>query len=175
MRIVGGIFKAKNLKEFSNPAIRPTADKTRESLFDILGERISGAKFLDLFAGTGGVGIEAISRGAKKVTFVDADKSCLDLVKQNIKTVGAESADHELKLSDGLKFLSETNEKFDYIFIDPPYKTDLGQKALKIIFERTRKRNRRGGVRNGVRFEFSLCVSLRRKDLRQSKTRVLHL
>ena len=136
MRIVGGIFKAKNLKEFSNPAIRPTADKTRESLFDILGERISGAKFLDLFAGTGGVGIEAISRGAKKVTFVDADKSCLDLVKQNIKTVGAESADHELKLSDGLKFLSETNEKFDYIFIDPPYKTDLGQKALKIIFER---------------------------------------
>ena len=136
MRIVGGIFKAKNLKEFSNPAIRPTADKTRESLFDIFGERIRGAKFLDLFAGTGGVGIEAISRGAKKVTFVDADKSCLDLVKQNIKAVGAESADHELKLSDGLKFLSETNEKFDYIFIDPPYKTDLGQKALKIIFER---------------------------------------
>ena len=74
MRIVGGIFKAKNLKEFSNPAIRPTADKTRESLFDILGERISGAKFLDLFAGTGGVGIEAISRGAKKVTFLAGEE-----------------------------------------------------------------------------------------------------
>ncbi len=136
MRIVGGVYKSKQLKEFSNSAIRPTADKTRESLFNILGDKVVGSVFLDLFSGTGGVGIEALSRGAEKVVFVDADRSCLDLTAANVKSVVAKTANYECKLSDGLKYLSATNEKFDYVFLDPPYKTDLGYEALRIIFER---------------------------------------
>ncbi len=133
MRIVGGKYKARVLKEFSNGEIRPTADKTRESLFNILGDKIYDSSFLDLFAGTGGVGLEAISRGAKDVVFVDCNRSCLNIAKSNIELLKEKA---ETVLSDGIEYLKGTNRKFDYIFLDPPYKTDLGIRALEVIFER---------------------------------------
>ena len=133
MRIVGGKHRSRVLKEFKDIGVRPTADRTRESLFNILSNKTEGAVFLDLFAGTGAVGLEAISRGAKSVTFIDNSIDSLNVVKENLSTL-KETA--EVKRFDSLEFLKSTDKRFDIIFIDPPYKTDLGKRALKIIAER---------------------------------------
>lgn len=132
MRIVGGKHRSRVLKDFSGDEIRPTADKVKESLFNIL-FNVQDKSFLDLFAGTGGVGLEALSRGAGKVTFVDVRNESLNLTKQNVKLLN-ETA--ETILSDSIEYLKRCKDKFDIIFIDPPYKTDLGLKALKIIADR---------------------------------------
>ena len=133
MRIIGGKHRSRVLKEFKDIGVRPTSDRARESLFNILSGRIDGASFLDLFAGTGAVGLEALSRGAGDVTFIDNSLESLKVVKENLATL-KESAD--LKRSDSIEFLKTTNKRFDIIFIDPPYKTDLGKRALSIIAER---------------------------------------
>lgn len=132
MRIVGGKYRSRVLKDFSGNEIRPTADKVKESLFNILND-VWDKSFLDLFSGTGGVGLEALSRGAEKVTFVDVRKESLDLTKQNVKLLG-ETA--QTVLSDSIEFLKRTKDKYDVIFIDPPYKTDLGIKALEVIADK---------------------------------------
>lgn len=129
MRIVGGIYRSRVLCPFDGEKIRPTADKVRESLFNILQRRIVGCRFLDMFCGTGAMGIEAISRGAEEVVFNDKAKSSLELVKKNLAL---------LKISDGYKIcnfdainLSESSlGKFDVIYIDPPYKEGLGVDAI---------------------------------------------
>ncbi len=133
MRIVGGKHRSRVLKEFKDIGIRPTSDRTRESLFNILSTRLDGATFLDLFAGTGAVGLEALSRGAKSVTFVDNSIDSLLVVKENLATL-KETAD--VKRADSLEFLRTTNKRFDIIFIDPPYKSNLGKSALEIIAKR---------------------------------------
>jgi 16S rRNA (guanine(966)-N(2))-methyltransferase RsmD/pantetheine-phosphate adenylyltransferase len=132
LRIVGGKYRSRVLKDFAGNEIRPTADKVKESLFNILSD-VANKSFLDLFAGTGGVGLEALSRGAGKVTFVDVRKESLDLTKQNVKLLG-ETA--QTVLSDSIEFLKRTKDKYDVIFIDPPYKTDLGIKALEVIADK---------------------------------------
>lgn len=133
MRIVGGKHRSRVLKQFDGDAVRPTSDKVRESLFNILRDLIPSATVLDLFAGTGAVGIESLSRGAKKVVFTDSSASSVKMVKDNLFAL-KESA--EVVLTDALAYLERTQEKFDFIFIDPPYKTNLGVKALEIISRR---------------------------------------
>ena len=133
MRIIGGKHRSRVLKEFKDIGVRPTSDRARESLFNILSGRIEGASFLDLFAGTGAIGLEALSRGAKEVTFIDNSMESLNVVKENLRSL-KETAD--VKRSDSIEFLRTTNKKFDIIFIDPPYKTDLGKRALSLIAER---------------------------------------
>ena len=130
MRIVGGKHRSRVLKQFDGVAVRPTSDKVRESLFNILRDLIPSATVLDLFAGTGAVGLESLSRGAKKVVFTDSSVSSVKMVKDNLLAL-KESA--EVILTDAINYLERTTEKFDFIFIDPPYKTDLGVKALEII------------------------------------------
>ncbi len=131
MRIVGGKYKSRVLSGFDGDRIRPTSDKARESLFNILQNRIYGAEFLDLFCGTGAMGIEALSRGAKSVTFNDADRNSLSVLRKNLTKLGVDE-DYQIKNYDALVFLKNAQEKYDIIFIDPPYKTDLGERAVAL-------------------------------------------
>ena len=131
MRIIGGIYGGRKLKEFEKIGVRPTSDMLRESLFNIIGEKIDGAVFLDLFGGTGAVGIEALSRGAKRVVFNDSSKNSLKLIEENLKQLGARE-DYKIIGADYQSLIENTSEKFDYIFIDPPYKSNLGESAVSL-------------------------------------------
>ncbi|MBE5756585.1 MAG: 16S rRNA (guanine(966)-N(2))-methyltransferase RsmD [Clostridiales bacterium] len=133
MRVVAGKFKGMRLLEFKGEDIRPTSDYAKESLFNILKDKVIGATFLDLFAGTGNMGIEALSRGAEEVVFVDKSKKSIELIKKNLEKVKATA---EVKNTDSLSYLSLTDKKFDIIFIDPPYKSNLGFLALDLIKEK---------------------------------------
>lgn len=130
MRIVGGKYKSRVLFEFKGDLIRPTADKVRESLFNILQNRIYGAEFLDLFCGTGAMGIEALSRGAKKVTFNDKSRDSIALTKKNLQKLGVEE-EYKVSNLDACTYLTSTADKFDLVYIDPPYTSDFGLKALQ--------------------------------------------
>ena len=123
MRIISGIKRGKKLKEPDNYDIRPTTDMVKEAMFNIIQFDIEGRKVLDLFAGTGQLGLECLSRGAGEVTFVDQSREAIALVKQNIKSCGFEA---RVVQSDSIAFL-------DLILIDPPYATNLIDKALQII------------------------------------------
>ncbi len=132
MRIVGGKYKGRVLVGFDGQKIRPTSDMARESLFNILQGVIFGSDFLDLFCGTGAMGIEALSRGAKFVTFNDADKNSLYILRKNLEKLKV-TEKHEIKNNDALSLLKRADKKYDIIYIDPPYKTDLGENALKVV------------------------------------------
>lgn len=132
MRIVGGKFKGRVLLSFEGDKIRPTSDKARESLFNILQFSISGKKFLDLFSGTGAVGFEALSRGASEVYFIDASIESINLINKNKQKIKAETG-AVIKRTDAVEFLRTTTEKFDIIFIDPPYKEGYYQKVLPLL------------------------------------------
>lgn len=119
------------LCSFDGDKIRPTSDKVRESLFNILQKKVYGCAFLDLFCGTGAMGIEALSRGAEKVVLNDFAKTSLALAKQNLGLLKIDSG-VTLSLSDAVSYLLRTDEKFDIVYIDPPYKSDLGLKALSV-------------------------------------------
>ncbi len=131
MRIVGGKYRSRVLCAFDGEKIRPTADKVRESLFNILRDRIVDSRFLDMFCGTGAMGIEALSRGAKEVVFNDKARDSISLLKKNIDL---------LKITDGYKILNKDalmlngaiDGKFDIIYIDPPYKDGLGDGAISV-------------------------------------------
>jgi len=114
--------------------IRPTEQKVRKATFDILGEFVQDAGVLELFAGSGAVGIEAISLGAREVYFAEKDIRCVKLIRENLKSLGIESFD--LAAKDALtviKFLSDEGKSFDIVFLDPPYYKDLAKKALLAI------------------------------------------
>ena len=132
MRIVGGIYRGRTLVSFSGQDIRPTSDMVRESLFNVLQFEIAGKTFLDLFCGTGAMGIEALSRGASEVTLNDYSRDSLSVTKKNVAKIG-NPKNLTIENKDAITFLQKTNEKFDFIFIDPPYKTDLGEKALDLV------------------------------------------
>ena len=133
MRIIGGKNKGKKLKSFEGQDIRPTSDRARESLFNILGGRILGCDFLDLCSGTGGVGLESYSRGANSVTFVDSSHKSLNLAKENANSIGL---DKDFVLSTAENFVKKTDKKFDIIFFDPPYIFDGVSEILTVIKER---------------------------------------
>lgn len=122
IQIIAGKLKGRKLKTPSASTTRPTSAKVREAIFNILGPRVQEARFLDLFAGSGAVGIEAYSRGAKEVVFVEKNPSVGRLLKENLAFLPAGSS--ELKNFDAVKAivkLAEEGKHFDIIFIDPPY------------------------------------------------------
>ncbi len=134
MRIIGGKYRGRVLKEFSGREIRPTSDRARESLFNILQRKIPGCRFLDLFAGTGGVGIEALSRGAETVWFSDVRRESIAVLKANLALV--KEPDKNVlccDFRDTLGKMRDKGQKFDVIFIDPPYASDFGEEALSLI------------------------------------------
>jgi 16S rRNA (guanine(966)-N(2))-methyltransferase RsmD len=124
MRVTGGIGRGRRLKVPAGDRVRPTSDKVKQALFNILGESVEDAVFLDLFAGAGGIGIEALSRGAGRVVFVDASRDSLTAVRHNIGDMGLE-ARAEVIFSKAETFLRKPSGPYDVIFLDPPYVRDL--------------------------------------------------
>ena len=122
MRIIGGKFRSRVLASFDGEDVRPTADRVKESLFNILSLRFYGARVLDLFCGTGALGLESLSRGAREVVFNDQSKQSVTLLKKNLKTLKLQEG-NEVKVCnlDASVFLDGAREPFDLIFIDPPY------------------------------------------------------
>lgn len=134
MRVIAGSAKGRKLKSSIRYALRPTSDRVKEALFDILGPQVQDARFLDLFAGTGNIGIEALSRGAKHATFVEKKASYAELVRSNIHLCGF--TNFEIINCDVLRAiaaLQNRRRKFGIIFIDPPYSSDLALKALEAL------------------------------------------
>ena len=133
MRVIAGIFKGRCLAApKGSRLVRPTADRVKESVFSILREQIVGANFLDLCAGTGNIGIEALSRGAKHVTFLERDRRCIKIIEQNLHTCGllaeAQEARHCLLRRDVVKGISDLDKQsavFEVIYFDPPYGVGL--------------------------------------------------
>lgn len=121
MRIIAGAFKGRTLAGPGWPGLRPTSDKLRETLFNILGERVRGAHVLDAYAGTGAVGIEALSRGAASVTFVDRDPRALALVAANLRRCGVTEGYAMMRTVSGLRRRGPASRLFDLVLLDPPY------------------------------------------------------
>ncbi len=136
MRIAGGIAKGRKLPAPKGD-YRPTSAKVREALFDILRPRIMGAHFVDLYAGSGAIGIEALSEGAEDVTFVESDPSRADAIRQNLKLIPF-SGGHRVVKRNTHAFLKEAEkdgESFDIVFLDPPYHTDELDRTIKSLAE----------------------------------------
>ncbi len=135
MRVIAGKFKRRPLSGPGpkNENIRATYDRVRENVFNLLGERVEEAAVLDLFAGTGSIGIEAISRGAASVVFVDHSHEALNLVRRNTARLGIGAQCRIIK-ADSVGFLQRRNNdgKFDIIYIDPPYRSDLFEKTAAL-------------------------------------------
>lgn len=131
MRVITGSARGRKLKEPKNMDIRPTTDRVKESIFNILQFDIEGRRVLDLFAGTGQLGIEALSRGAKSATFVDESSEAVKIIKDNLEHCKLQG---EVIREDSITFLGRCG-KFDIIFLDPPYASGLLEAALKKIIQ----------------------------------------
>jgi 16S rRNA (guanine966-N2)-methyltransferase len=128
MRIIAGKYRGRNLKSPPTLRTRPTSDRLRETLFNILAPRIAGARFLDLCAGSGAIGIEALSRRAAHVTFVDHSRKMYALIETNLNLLGVKDDELEVVSKEALDFLRRRVKHeagpFDVIFFDPPYNMD---------------------------------------------------
>ena len=129
MRVITGSARGRRLKTPEGQDIRPTTDNVKESVFNILQFDIEGRRVLDLFAGTGQLGIECLSRGAREAVFIDADRDAVKIVRENLKTCGFSAP---VLQQDALSFLNNCG-KFDLIFIDPPYDAGLYDPVLEKI------------------------------------------
>lgn len=144
MRIISGINKGRKLiglgKGDPSAHLRPTSDRVRESIFNLItggrfGNKLENCHILDLFAGTGALGLEALSRGAKSVVFVDNGQQAIQLLKKNILICDVGNKARIIKTDATKKLPTLSKNSFDTVFIDPPYGKGLGQKALKILKE----------------------------------------
>ena len=133
MRVITGIAKKKPLLTINDVSLRPTIGRIKEAMFSIIQLKIKNSKVLDLFSGSGQLGIEALSRGAKNCTFVDSCEKAHKIELQNLKSKKQQKKSKVL-LTDAIKFLENNKEKYDIIFLDPPYKTNLIEKALEKIY-----------------------------------------
>jgi 16S rRNA (guanine966-N2)-methyltransferase len=128
VRVIAGQWRGRRLQAPAGASTRPTADRIREALFSILGHRVAGARVLDLFAGSGALGIEALSRGAAEATFVDSAPAAIRVIRANLEAVGAQA---EVRRADARRFLGSASaaaRQYDLVFLDPPYRLagDLG-------------------------------------------------
>jgi 16S rRNA (guanine966-N2)-methyltransferase len=122
MRVIAGDYRGRRLQAPPGANTRPTSDRVREALFSVLGDRVHGARVLDLFAGSGALGIEALSRGAAEATFVDDAPGAIRAVKANLDMLGAEA---EVRRADMRRFLGSARaaaRQYDLVFLDPPYR-----------------------------------------------------
>lgn len=129
MRVITGIARGRSLKTLDGEEVRPTTEKVKEALFSMIQFEIEGRRMLDLFAGSGQMGIEALSRGAAYATFIDMSRTSVDIVKKNLLSTGLERNAAVLQ-TDALTFLKNCRDEFDIIFMDPPYSKGLLQSAL---------------------------------------------
>lgn len=134
MRIIAGTCRSLNLKTPKGMNTRPTTDRIKETLFNILQPELRGARFLDLFAGSGGIGLEALSRGAKEATFVENNKEAISCIEENIRFTKMTDKSTLLK-SDVLSALKRLDglEPYDIVFMDPPYNQEHEKQVLKAL------------------------------------------
>ena len=165
MRIVAGSLKGRRLEGPDWDGVRPTSDALRETLFNVLGPTVAGARVLDAFAGTGAVGLEALSRGASAVTFVEQDARAIRLLKRNIAHCGAENACAIIR-DDFMKTRAQRIDsptRYDLVFLDPPYEIPAIEAALaiaasltvpggRVVFEHSRRRPLPERVPGAVRY-----------------------
>ena len=132
MRIIGGKFKGRKLRSVRGTATRPTADRTREAIFNIIGLEIRGARVLDLYAGTGALGIEALSRGAQSATFIDVSRQSLSVLQANLADLALEIPTSVIRwdITHNLNCLRSMPQAFDLVFVDPPYNHNLVTSTL---------------------------------------------
>jgi 16S rRNA (guanine(966)-N(2))-methyltransferase RsmD len=128
VRIIGGKWRSRIITFADKPDLRPTLDRVRETVFNWLGQDLSGKHCLDLFAGSGAMGLEAASRGAESVTLVEPDPAVLKVLRANLDKLGADQI--RLMPMDALGFLKSNRELFDIVFIDPPYQLGLASELL---------------------------------------------
>jgi 16S rRNA (guanine966-N2)-methyltransferase len=135
-RIIGGRGKGRRLKAPGGLATRPTGARVRQSLFDILAPRLPGCRFLDAFAGTGAVGLEALSRGAGTVVLVERSAAAVAAARDNARALGPVGGEARVFRQDALvamKALAERGERFDVVYLDPPYDSDLYLRCLTLV------------------------------------------
>jgi 16S rRNA (guanine966-N2)-methyltransferase len=137
MRVITGKYRGRVLHGPKHQGLRPTADRVKEALFNILGERIADAAFLDLFAGTGGIGIEALSRGAGSVVFVDLNPSSIRLLKQNLHFVSPQDQVRVVHLAaaKAVDLFAREKAAFDIVFLDPPFEAGLLDRTVTALWE----------------------------------------
>nr|HID58784.1 16S rRNA (guanine(966)-N(2))-methyltransferase RsmD [Desulfobacterales bacterium] len=137
MRIIGGHLKGRKLHSVGTMNIRPTSDYLRESIFNILADDIKDATVLDLFAGTGSLGIEALSRGASKALFVDNQPRAIRIISRNVQTCQLQEQSKILKwnILRGLRLLRSISPPFDIVFMDPPYRKNYVVKTLHLLHQ----------------------------------------
>ena len=135
LRVISGKARGLKLDTPKNQDVRPTTDRVKESLFNVINSYIMDSNILDLFAGTGSLGIECLSRGAKNCVFVDKSKDSINIVRSNVKKARVENESTILNVDfkDAVKRLSTQNQKFDVIFMDPPYYENMFIECLKSI------------------------------------------
>lgn len=134
MRIVAGRWRGRTLRAPRGASVRPTLDRVREAVFDILGDRVAGRRVLDLFAGTGAMALEALSRGASSAVLVEADPRVFEVLRNNVESLGADSA--EALLMDyraAARLLRARKEQFDLVFLDPPYGKGLASASAAAL------------------------------------------
>ncbi len=130
MRVITGTARGRKLKDLPGMDTRPTTDKVKESIFNIVQFDVEGRRVLDLFGGTGQLGIEALSRGAASCVFVDQSREAVRVIRENVKTTGFENQSRVVQ-GDAAAFLGACRERFGLAFLDPPYASDLLDRALK--------------------------------------------
>jgi 16S rRNA (guanine966-N2)-methyltransferase len=133
VRVIAGIAKGRRLATIRTQALRPTADRVRQALFNILGVHVDGAAVLDLFSGSGAVGLEALSRGARLAVFVEGHAPACRLIEKNLRLCGLyeHAAVRCEDVLNVLPILKKQGQTFDVIFLDPPYRTGLVEEALR--------------------------------------------
>jgi 16S rRNA (guanine966-N2)-methyltransferase len=135
MRIIAGEYKGRRLAPPEDRSVRPTPDRVKEALFSILGSRVEDAIVLDLFAGSGNLGLEALSRGAQKCYFGDSSRDSIRLIRGNVAHCKAEALSHIIQ-GDYRNVLAQLREKVDLVFVDPPYRDRLWLDVLGILSEK---------------------------------------
>ena len=134
LRIIGGEWRGRKLRFPDAPNLRPTPDRVRETIFNWLAPMIQGARCLDLFAGSGALGLEALSRGAAFTSFIDNHKKATEALKSHLDLLKAKDISEVLQM-DGVKFLKEEAIKYDLVFLDPPYHLGFMQKVIPLLEE----------------------------------------
>lgn len=129
IRIIGGQWRSRVIRFPPAAELRPTPDRVRETLFNWLGQRLDGLTCLDLFAGSGALGFEALSRGARRVVMVEGDRDVAAALRESAKLLQAEGAD--IVMGDAISYLGHGTERFDVVFLDPPYASDLAARAMQ--------------------------------------------
>ncbi|HMG34387.1 MAG TPA: 16S rRNA (guanine(966)-N(2))-methyltransferase RsmD [Blastocatellia bacterium] len=137
MRIIAGIYRGRRLKTVAGPDVRPTSDRLRETLFNILSPLVPGSVFLDLCAGSGAVGIEALSRGANAATFIERSPKACRVIQENLRSIGLSTEDNvsaaliQAEATRALRRLIDQRQNFDLVFFDPPYESGLYESIMR--------------------------------------------